>query len=109
MPSSWFKNLSDADMRPYQFRAQLFEMDSKGQMPTSATVRLADNATLSNNPENLVDTVFIDTYTFQNCYLNQEGNGVILKLVSYITSSKTRDFSREMLIDCILLIPHKDE
>ena len=109
MPSRYFLNFDTADVKPYRFRAQMFEMDSKGQLPSSATARLADNATLSNNVENRVDTVFIDTYTFQNSYIGREGNGVVLKLVSYITSSQTRDYSREMLVDCILLKPHKDE
>ena len=109
MPSRYLLNYDSEDLKPYQFRAQIYEMDDKGQLPSSATARLANNSTLNNNPENLVDTVFIDTYTFKNCYLNQESNGVVLKLVSYITSSKTKEFSREMLIDCVILKPHKDE
>lgn len=109
MPSRYLLNYDPEDLKPYQFRAQIYEMDDKGQLPSSATARLANNSTLNNNPENLVDTVFIDTYTFKNCYLNQESNGVVLKLVSYITSSKTKEFSREMLIDCVILKPHKDE
>lgn len=109
MPSRFLLLFDNEDLKPYRFRAQIFEMDAKGVLPNTATARLGNNATYSNNPEEIVDTVFLDTYTFKNCYLGQETNGVLLKLVSYITSSQTKTYSREMLIDCILLKPHKDE
>lgn len=110
MPSCYFMYFDEEDMRPYQFRALMVEMQSDGTFPSKGTgTRLRNNETINNNPENLVDTVFIDTYTFGNSYIGRESNGVILKLVSYITSGKTKDFSRRMLVDCILLKPHKDE
>ena len=109
MPNCYFFYSDSEDTRPYQFRAQMFEMDQTGQFPKTGGVRLRNNEVINNNAENMLDTVFIDTYTFQNSYISRESNGVILKLISYITSSKTKEFSRRMLVDCIVLKPHKDE
>ena len=97
---------SSTDFRPYKFRATLYEMNEKGDYKQET--KLMDGGTTSNNPY-CVDTVYIDTHTFTNSFVGQNSYGAILTINSYILSRETSDYSREMLIDCVILKPHKDD
>lgn len=95
---------------PVKFRASLFERDNKGEMPDRG-VTLRDPITNDRNfttDPYAVDTVYLATYTFTNSFYSVPDPGVYLKLESYVQSTDRTKFTKDMLIDCILLVPHRD-
>lgn len=97
---------------PCQFRANIFERDTiQGTMPTRATYSFRNPEDNSRNYQNdpfRVDSVYLGNYTFSNCYLGTSA-GVMLQLESYVTSSNRNKYTKEMYLDCIILIPTRDE
>lgn len=100
-----FVDDEESDKRPYRFYTNIFERDENGDYPNTG-VRLKNPADGTNyfvtNSENIVDTLYIGDYEF-----NGQGDAVIQFQVQ-ITSKLTKEYSRQMLISKIYLVP-KDE
>ena len=95
---------------PSKFRAALFERSKTGAMPTSATYsfRTPDGSrNFVTNPY-VIDTVYIGTYEFANSYYSTTP-GVYFQLSSYVTTSERSSYTKDMIIDCFLFVPHRDE
>jgi len=61
-----------------------------------------------NNPY-CVDTVKLATIKFPTCNYDQRKITNRVKIINNVTSKEQRTMSANMLIDCILFLPHKDE
>ena len=57
------------------------------------------------NVENKIDTLYLGDYSFKNAYYNRNDEGVLIQFDVQISSSKTGEFSREMLVSGLLLKP----
>ena len=95
-----------SDKRPYRFYTNIFEKDENGEYPNTG-VRLKNPADGTNyfvtNSENIVDTLYIGDYEF-----NGRGDAVIQFQVQ-ITSKQIYEYSRQMLISKIYLVPKDEE
>lgn len=95
-----------SDKRPYRFYTNIFEKDENGEYPNTG-VRLNNPADgtyyFVTNSENIVDTLYIGDYEF-----NGRGDAVIQFQVQ-ITSKQTKNYSRQMLISKIYLVPKDEE
>lgn len=101
-------SIYNTDYRPYKFRASIIERDpddDKGAKWISEP--LNDNKEITNNPY-VMDTLYVGTHKFNHCYYAQPEVGVMLQLTSFIRSAETSEYSREMLLDFILLKPHRE-
>ncbi len=113
VPLKMGRNVQDADtLKPYQFRVNLFTRtnrptDVNASWPSSS-VRLKNPADNGNNfvsnPEQ-IDTIYLGELTFTECYYQVPQVGVMLQVQSYVSSSQTKNYSRRMLLDRILLRP----
>ncbi len=95
---------------PLQFRCSYWEADSvTGEMPRRA-VNLTNpetgNRNFQTNPMS-IDTVYVGTVKFDRCYQGLTA-GVYLTIESYVTNTQLKNFTREMLLDCIIFKPHRD-
>lgn len=101
-----FVDDEESDKRPYRFYTNIFEKDENGEYPNTG-VRLKNPADGTNyfvtNSENIADTLYIGDYEF-----NGRGDAVIQFQVQ-ITSKQTKDYSRQMLISKIYLVPKDEE
>ena len=96
---------NSTDFRPYMFRALLTYVSETGATRTYN----ANNKTFNNNPY-CVDTVcVVENFKFPTCDYGQANPRVTLRLSSYITAANTTRFNRQMMIDCIYLIPREDQ
>ena len=95
-----------SDKRPYRFYTNIFERDENGDYQNRG-VKLENPADgtyyFVTNSENIVDTLYIGDYEF-----NGRGDAVIQFQVM-ITSKQTNDYSRQMLISKIYLVPKDEE
>ena len=117
VPLRYGQNVQDADtLKPYQFRVNMFYRTNK-DTDLEAAWPAAKNETLKNpidGGQNFisdpmeVDTIFLGTKTFTECYFMADKVGVMLQVQSYVPSSATKTYSRRMLLDKILFVPHKD-
>ena len=95
---------------PVQFRASIYERsDVNGAYPaeTRPTYEFL-NGTSKNFqtiPES-IDSIYVGTYKFNYCYYSTSA-GVLFKLESYVLGSQSSKFTKEMLIDKIVLIPNQ--
>ena len=118
--SSQIENL---DYRPYRFYTEIYERDEKGKYPSKG-VRLKNPAdgtyyfVTHNDFFNadftglaFMDTLYIGDYEFKNAYYGRKSNGVVIQLQAQVTSKLTKEYSREMLINSIILKPrgYKDD
>lgn len=96
----------ESDKRPYRFYTNIFEKDENREYPNTG-VRLKNPADGTNyfvtNSENIVDTLYIGDYEF-----NGRGDAVIQFHVQ-ITSKQIYEYSRQMLISKIYLVPKDEE
>ncbi|MCM1311488.1 MAG: fasciclin domain-containing protein [Bacteroides sp.] len=97
------------DIKPCQFRANLFIKDANGNFPKSRNYACGGGKNYTNNPDVLLDTVYIDTYTFPETFYGESDAGIMFQLATYVSSSARKNYSREMLIESIIFTPHKDE
>ncbi|MBQ9641001.1 MAG: fasciclin domain-containing protein [Bacteroidaceae bacterium] len=113
----WFKpgNSLTTEPRAYRFNANIYEMGTDGNYPNKGTALLnpADNSKVFTTPTPtsiaaITDTTYLGAYEFKYAYYAQDEPGVILQLVTAISSSQTKSFSREMLITGFILKPHDD-
>jgi uncharacterized surface protein with fasciclin (FAS1) repeats len=95
---------------PSKFRAALYERDKTGTMPKSATYSFRTPEGSRNFVTNpyVIDTVYIGTYEFANSFYSTTP-GVYFQLSSYVTTSERSSYTKDMIIDCFLFVPHKDE
>ncbi len=97
---------------PSQFRVSLYERGDDGKIPENrATYTFRNPKDDSRNYSNSateIDSVLIGSYTFKNCYLDTTP-GVLLQFESYVPSNARDTYTREMLIDCIILVPHQED
>lgn len=106
---------SDADassILPCRFRANLYERKSDGEMEEKSATYQFKTADGSRNFETnayRVDTVYLGRYTFANCYRETTTTGAYLQLESYVTTSQRSNYTKEMLLDCIIMIPVKED
>lgn len=100
--------------KAYKFRVNMFyrtnrATDSSSSWPTSRneTLRNPENNSQDfiSDTEN-VDTIFLGTKTFTECYLGASNVGVMMQIQAYVRTSELATYSRRMLIDRILLRPH---
>ncbi len=112
--------VQDADtLKPYQFRVNMFYRSAKEDKagavwPTTKSETLKNPADPTGKEQNFVsdpleiDTIFLGTKTFTECYYNTTQVGVMMQIQAYVSSSQTKNYSRRMLLDEIILKPHKD-
>ncbi len=128
----WVKDLQttgsvsfdDYDTRTYRFYTKIWERISDensknvGEYPSSADnlivpgeekeTRFETHPTICEGSAMPIDTTYIGQYTFKNSYYSRSSEGVILQLQTAVTSKLTSTYSREMLINSIVLIPHDE-
>ena len=119
IPLKWGRNLaSEADStKAYQFRVNMFyrtnkETDTGSQWPKTRNEVLKNPADPSgketnfqSNPEK-IDSIFVGTLKFTECYYRTSRAGVMIQIQSYVSTAQTKDFSRRMLFDRLILRPH---
>jgi len=112
----WFKsNNFSQERRPYRFNVNVFEQDTNGSYPNKGTA-LVDPTDGDKNFETpvpqdiftITDTTYLGTHEFSYAYYAQDEPGVIIQIATFISSSQTKSFSREMLITGFILKPHDD-
>ena len=99
---------------PIRFRCSLYERNANnGAFPAynRATVDFYSNPekkerNFQTDP-NCIDSLYIGTYKFNYCYLNTTP-GVLFKIQSNVTSGVAKQFTKEILIDKIVLIPNRE-
>ena len=100
------------DPRPYRFFTYIWERENSGskmgRYPSSGK-RIPNPDGSGNyfvtNVENKIDTLYLGDYSFKNAYYNRNDEGVLIQFDVQISSSKTGEFSREMLVSGLLLKP----
>lgn len=100
---------------PVYFQALLFERQANGNLPTRSTYRFrpASGESYFTTNGTCVDEVYLGRYTFSNCYQYQSAysTGALLQLVTRASTSQVNNhvYTRNMLIDRIVMIPVQDE
>ena len=119
VPLKYGRNLSsEADsLKAYQFRVNMFyrtnkETDTGSQWPKTRNEVLKNptdpdgkETNFRSNPEK-VDSIFLGTLKFTECYYRTNKAGVMIQIQSYVSTKETKDFSRRMLFDRLILRPH---
>ncbi len=103
----------DAQLMPLQFRASIYEKRENGRFTNEDKPQIEfvnpelGNKNFRTDPEH-VDSLYVGTYKFDYCYLGVNP-GVMLKLESYVLTSQAKNYTKEMLIDKIILIPNRNK
>ncbi len=114
VPLKYGNDVAETDsLKPYQFRVNMFyrtnrATDTSSSLPTSKSETLKDPIKGGQNfvsDPNQVDTIYLGTKTFTECYKNASNVGVLLQIQAYVSSSQTKNYSRRMLLDRILFRP----
>lgn len=133
----WLKNdyinipMEEWDLRPYRFKVNVIERVGEagkkdvGTFPAKGVTLDNPNTTEDEKSTNIFlteglryddsgfimvnDTTFLGSYEFQNAYYGRSDYGVIIQVESNVLSSQRKEFSPEMLISSILLVPHNDD
>lgn len=95
------------DTLPCKFQANMFVKGENGKFSKTA-IHNFDKVAFSNDPAK-VDSVHIGTYKFESTFVGEAEAGWMLQVKSYVTSKERSQFSRELLVDRIILAPHKNE
>ncbi len=114
VPLKYGVDVAEADsLKPYQFRVNMFYRTNRAT-ETGSSWPTSKNETLKNpidggqnfisDPEK-VDTIYLGTKTFTECYRNASNVGVMLQIQAYVSSSQTKNYSRRMLLDRIIFRP----
>lgn len=108
--------LKNDPLRPYYFKATIWERDNKGSniglypsKGTDLTDPVSRTKNFTTNVENYVDTLFLGTYATKNAYYKTNGEGVLIQFQPNITSTKTSTYSREMFFCKVIFKPHAEE
>ena len=93
-----------AQVKPCMFQAEINYVDEAG------TAKMFDcGKTKFNNDPNRVDTlVLAENFVFPVCNYDQTNMKFTVKLKCNILARETRNYSREMFLDCIYLRPKKN-
>ena len=101
LPQSLGVDKSNAD-KPNKLLCNLSTIDANGK---SVTIK-SDN--IYTNPA-VIDTVTLFSgYTFETCNYDEETVSTKLKILSQVTSKDRANYSRTLLIDCIIFEPAKE-
>ena len=95
------------DTLPCKFQANMFVKGENGKFPKTATYNF-DKQAFSNDPAK-VDSVYLGSYKFESTFIGESEAGWMLQVKSYVTSKERSKFSRELLIDRIILAPRMNE
>ncbi len=114
VPLKYGTGIAEADsLKPYKFRVNMFyrtnrATDTNSSWPTSKNETLKNPADgksdFISDPEK-VDTIYLGTKTFTECYRNASNVGVMLQIQSYVTSKELASYSRRILLDRIIFRP----
>lgn len=97
----------DSAVLPAQYRFYIYERDTLGNWPTSATVQFrnpedgARNYVLSGDS---AATTYIGTYDCDFCYYCW-GAGLVLNMQGYVLTSQRQTYTKELCLDWILFVP----
>lgn len=113
VPLSMGVNIMPEDsLKPYQFRVNMFYRtnrpnDVTSNWPTNRSETLKNPKGGSNfvSDPTKVDTIYLGTTKFTECYYHSAWAGVMIQIQSYISSAQTKNYSRRMLLDRIILMP----
>lgn len=114
VPLKYGVDVAEADsLKPYKFRVNMFYRTNRAT-ETGSSWPTSKNETLKNpilggqdfisDPEK-VDTIYLGTKTFTECYKNASNVGVMLQIQAYVSSSQVKNYSRRMLLDRIIFRP----
>jgi len=93
----------NAQLKPNMFQAEINYVDENGKAKTFDCNKVKFN----NNPERVDTLVLAENFTFPVCNYNQTNMKFSVKLKCSILARETRNYSREMFLDCIYLRPKK--
>jgi hypothetical protein len=94
----------NAQLKPCMFQADLNYVDEKGEAKTFDC-----NRTKFNNDPTRVDTlVLAENFVFPVCNYDQSNMKFTVKLKCSILARESKNYSREMFLDCIYLRPKKN-
>lgn len=103
----------DKTRLPVQFRASLYERSATNggfpaeSKPTYTFMNPVDGKSNFHTNPDRIDSVYVGTYKFQFCYQGTNP-GVLFKLESYVLTSQAKSYTKEMLIDKIVLVPSRE-
>lgn len=90
----------EEDMRPYRFYTNIFERNDFGEYKSTRLTNPADGTRyFVTNPENFVDTLYIGDYDFS------DKPGGMIQIQSQVSSRQLADYTRDILISKIILVP----
>lgn len=98
---------------PVQFRASLYERSAVNgafpaeSKPTYQFMNPEDGKSNFHTDPDRIDSLYIGTYKFEFCYQGSNP-GVLFKLESYVLTSQAKSYTKEMLIDKIVLVPNRE-
>ncbi len=99
-----------SDLRAYKFKANLFERDEEGEFPKRGVALKANGKnTFTTNPAALVDTTYLGSHVFDYSYYGRDKEGVLLQIAANVNSRETTEYSREMLVHKVILMPRRKE
>lgn len=93
----------NAQLKPCMFQAEINYIDEDGK----AKVFDCNKVKFNNNPERVDTLVLAEDFAFPVCNYNQTNMKFSVKLKCNILARETRNYSREMYLDCIYLRPKK--
>lgn len=104
LPKSVYTTVG-ADERPCKFKATINYVDEQGAAKTFD----CGNVTFTSNPL-CVDTIVLARgFHFPACNFDQVNSKISVRLTCSITARETRNYAREMYLDCIYLRPTTNE
>lgn len=119
VPLHFYTGLVTDETKPYKFRVNLFEKNESNKLYNAAGNAITAAVQFKNtdgtrnfvSDPSKVDSIYVGTYECNHCYYG--GNieaGILLQLNTNVTSSEYRNnlYSKRMLIDRILFVPHVD-
>ena len=95
----------NAQLKPCKFTAEINYVDENGAAKSfdCGNVKFVNNAAR-------VDTLLLaENFTFPVCNYDQTNMKFTVKLKCNILARETKDYSREMFLDCIYLRPRKSQ
>lgn len=96
---------------PSRFRASLYEVDRTGNYPTKNAYQFkaADGSRNFVTDPDRIDSVYLGQYTFSDCYALSSTTGSYLQIESYVTTSQRSQYTKELLLDAIILVPVRND
>ncbi|MCH5175631.1 MAG: fasciclin domain-containing protein [Prevotellaceae bacterium] len=111
----WAKNGFDGhsaseDPRGYHFQVNIYERGANNSYGSSVSIvppegTNADGRNFITDYTNKIDTLYLGDYTFKNAYYGRNTEGALIQFYSYVPTTSTSIYAREMLISSIILRP----